>query len=73
MTSQGISIMTSPIKTHHDIPIYLKQFEESGIWLQWHRGKIKYGVRVAELEVALAIATRNIDAMLELEQLRRLV
>ena len=63
--------MTHPITSHHQIPIYLRRFEEGGIWLQWHRGKIKYGARVGVLEESLAIAFKAIDAMLELESSRR--
>lgn len=61
-----------PYTTYHTIPIYLKQSEQSrGLWLQWQRGKVRYGIRVTELNEALGKAWAMIDAMLELEVLRR--
>ncbi|HEY9751105.1 MAG TPA: hypothetical protein V6C63_20645 [Allocoleopsis sp.] len=60
-----------PYTTYHTIPIYLKQSEQNrGLWLQWQRGKVRYGIRVTELNEALSKAWAMIDAMLELEVLR---
>lgn len=61
-----------PIATYHTIPIYLKGTQSSrGLWLQWQRGKIGYGIPVTTLNEALSRAWAMIDAMLELEVLRR--
>lgn len=60
-----------PYTTYHAIPIYLKKSDHNrGVWLQWQRGRIRYGIRVTELNEALGKAWAMIDAMLELEVLR---
>lgn len=63
---------SEPITTYHTIPIYLKETpSRRGLWLQWQRGKIGYGIRVTTLNEAMSKAWAMIDAMLELEVLRR--
>lgn len=62
----------NPITTYHAIPIYLKQADKGrGIWIQWQRGRIRYGIPVTTMEEALNKAWAMIDAMLELEVLKR--
>ena len=56
-----------PIAHHHEIPIYLKQ-SDRGSWLQWSRGKVRYGVPASQ---GLYKVEQVIDAVLELEQTKR--
>lgn len=62
-----------PITEHCTIPIYLKQPEKSSgnWWLQWQRGRVRYGIAVAavdkNLEECVAKAQQMIDVMLALE------
>lgn len=56
------------VNTYHGIQLYLKHPErDPRPWLQWQRGKVRYGVRVTTLSEALSKAWAMIDAMLELE------
>ena len=61
-----------PITTYHTIPIYLrKTCPNRGVWLQWQRGKVRYGIRVTTLNEAMSKAWAMIDAMLELEVIQK--
>lgn len=57
-----------PFRLHKGIPLYIRQIEKQSVpWLQWQRGRVRYGLPIIDIEEAIGKAQMMIDAMLHLE------